>query len=100
MSYFNKLLAVTYEDLAEVEGCAKCSCCTFCQQECGCVGEETEDDTILRVFGLPQTAAIKQAQMMRQEFELEEEEFFGDQESGDVSDELDGEGASSESEED
>ena len=53
-----------------VEGCGRCSCCTNCQEECGCVGAETEDQTIIRVLGVPLTSAIKEAEEKRQEFVL------------------------------
>ena len=82
-----------------MEGCVRCSCCTNCQEECGCVGEETEDETILRVLGVPLTAAIKQAEKMRQEFILEEEEFFGSEHSEEDIGEVGEEDASSKSEE-
>ena len=45
-----------------MEGCGRCSCCTNCQEECGCVGAETEDQTIIRVLGVPLTSAIKEAE--------------------------------------
>ena len=82
---YTNSIAVTYEDLATVQGCERCSCCTFCQDACGCAGEETEDETILRVLGLPVTDDIKNADRMRNEFVVEEEEFFkndGDEDSG------------------
>ena len=64
-----------------MEGCGRCSCCTNCQEECGCVGAETEDQTIIRVLGVPLTSAIKEAEEKRQEFVTEEEEFFGSEHS-------------------
>ena len=82
-----------------MEGCVRCSCCTNCQAECGCVGEEDEDQTILRVIGVPLTAAIKQAEKKRQHFVLEEEEFFGSEHSEEDIGEVGEEDCSSKSEE-
>ena len=80
-----------------VEGCDKCACCTFCQLACGCVGDETEDETVLRAIGLSNSDEIKQAETFRREFVLEEQLFFqGGEEDNGESDEV---GENSESEE-
>ena len=79
-----------------VEGCDKCSCCTFCQLACGCVGEETEDETVLRAIGFSNTDEIKQAETFRREFVLEEQLFFHGQQGGEEDNEV---GENSESEE-
>ena len=84
-----------------VEGCDKCSCCTFCQLACGCVGEETEDETVLRAIGFSNTDKIKQAEIFRREFVLEEQLFFHGQQGGEEeNEESDEVGENSESEED
>ena len=79
---------------------SKCACCTFCQLACGCVGEETEDETVLRAIGFSNSDEIKQAETFRHELVLEEQLFFQGQQGGEEDNgESDEVGENSESEE-
>ena len=69
--------SVTYEDLALEERCARCWCCSNCQDKCGCVADETTDGTLMRVLGLLHSEALIHVGECRKNFEKEEEREFG-----------------------